>query len=63
MFGIIFNTCAGSKPRQAGNIVLDLKISRHPHPNFGIKENRLSKVGSINEKLTLCLACGFICHS
>ena len=33
------NIWAASMPKQAGTI--DLKISGHPHPNFGIKENRL----------------------
>ena len=46
------NTWAVSRPKQAGTIVLDLKTSEHPHPNSGIKENRLfcTKAGNINVK-------------
>ena len=37
----LLNTWAVSRLNETGNIVLDLKIFWHPHPNFGIKENRL----------------------
>ena len=40
----LLNTWAVNKPKQAGNIEFDLKISGHPHPNFGIKENCLFRV-------------------
>ena len=36
----LLNTLGVRRPKQTGNIVLDLKISGHPHSNFGIKENR-----------------------
>ena len=35
------HTLAASRPKQTGNIVLDLKIFRHPNLNSGIKENSL----------------------
>ena len=52
-------------PKQTGNIVLDLKISGHPHPNWYKGKSLVfcTKADNINVKLTLFLACGFICHS
>ena len=39
-----FKICAVSRSYETIISVFDLKISRHPHPNFDIKEQRMFDV-------------------
>ena len=41
LYACVLNTWAVSRPLKTGIIVLDLTMLRHPHPDFGIKENYL----------------------